>query len=1730
MAEVTIRLPDKHAILVKEDGVEVTAKASPPSMTYMDPSVQVGMEPMVAFMTYLDENPVELNANTARHTTNDVELSGSLERTVETDAPVLVEIEGATRRYTTNDLEITAPLVRNVTSYKVDLEYATRRDVLNSGDLEVGTVRHVEARIDIEAPAYRMVLNDEDAEIGIPSKEYGSFVEPNKLFRVQHDVLNEDVSDNPYFEKQISNLRNAALLTRNQTVIKAINELFVSQREAFLSTFTALEKVNSTVGDLVMDKELRAKYAKMGAENVIDGLVKLSANIDTILDFIGMRAESMGYYEELGYKDLLETLRGLNEKIKTIDFIWDDLTNDDLAWMFRSTDYIPEIKDQVFGLLEEMQQEIEAFKNGTTNQFLNLKNETELTLARQYQTLIEKMNSPYERITEKEVRDMFRAIGQEEIPDEDEDVYFQMFQSLAERLATTEEAFEEQIKQLKANQATLLKDLESWADIDLRDIREIFGDISENQDAQDVYVELFRIFSQRLDAQHAFFEQAIEDLEERIRHCEIVEDWAAITEVEVRKIFDLLDPDAEPDEDRYAAIFLALSERIHANRVKLEEHIEESNSHIDDYASITEEEIRRIFELFQSGETERSFEDYVIEIIRGVTDRLISDEEATAAVRDLVRKMQQENADISEEEVRRIFSLLKNEDETEEDFEKRLVSIIRALTDRVEDQGDTIDLLQRLIGKMQDENADISEEEVQALFAMLNADDIDAFKDSLTKIVNRLDERVEAQEEISRELKQLTNQLRSENANITEEEIIRIFTILKEDSESEKSFEERITSTIQEWQDRIIEEEDIVAELKNLLQKHLESGSDITREEVLKIFENLQTGEDEKTFEERIAEIVNALTDRVYNAELNAERLAKVAAQIKAENTDITQEEIMQLFAMIKDGEGWDDYETRISSIIQEWQDKILAERSRVDEIEQIVNQLKNAGIDITKEEVERIFATFQEGEDEEDFKERINEVISRWQDRVVDTEERMDRLETIVDRFKEAGVDITEEEVQRIFESLKDEPEETFEERVISAIQEWQDRVVIGEERMDRLEQLYEQFKEAGLDITEEEVKGIFASLQGEAEQTFEERIQSIIEEWQDKVDAQAEETDRIKRVTAALQAEHTNITEEEVRKIFEVISSEPEDSFEARLTAIIQEWQDRVIESESEHGRLSGIVYTLLSENASITEEEVKALFAMVKDGESGEEYEDRVSSIIQQWQQRITKAEETVAELEELFDKHLKDGTDLTEEEVRKIFSSFSSSEDEASFEERVSEVISRWQDRAVYTEERMDRLEQIVDRFKEAGVDITQDEIQRIFSSVGDDEDEESFEQRISAIITEYQKQVDEAIDETKADVAEIKAITAALQTENASITEEEVRKIFSTLQAEGETEESFEERINAVIEEWQKRVTDAEEKVDGIAILTEILQTENASITEDEVRRLFEAIQEGEDWDDYQDRISSIINQWQERVSSTEEKVDRIALITEMLQEEDADITEEEVRKIFSLFDDGDNPDGASSYEATISALINSLTDRIIAQEEESERLKQRIETLEGQIDGFNRSLDVLSRSITARVTNFTDEVNDKVRSILSALENAQEAIEGSITYDTLVTYLDKELASTKSSLDTLDNRVTGLEERVESAFTEDDISSVDDIKALFDPTAWFDDYEEASEDDIYSMFEPKVDEEGNPQPTTTETVQEILDVIVTEDDIMELFRPYIGDVEVHTMEELLEALANRNRG
>ena len=629
MAEVTMQLPEKQTLTYTEPGVQVSAKEAPPTMTYVSPSTQVTMKPTLAYMTYLDKNPVELEAPTKRRTTRDITIAGSVSRTVVTDEPVRMEILGAVKRRTTLDLVLTAPAVRRVTSYKVDLEYGLRRNVTNSADLEAGLRRDVRSRIEIAGNTVRVVLSDEDGDIGVPSKEYGSFVDANKLYRVQHDVLDEDVSDNPYFEKQISNLRNAALLTRNQTIIKAINELFVTQREAFVSTFSALKKVNVTIGDVVEDRELREAYAKIGVENVIAGIVKLSANIDTIIGFIGSQSEDMEGYKELGYENLVNALNGLNEKIKSIDYNWEDIGEDDLAWMFRATDYIPEIQDQVFSALDQMQEEINAFRNGLARNFTEFKSETELTLANQYQTLIAKMHSPYESITEAEIREMFKSLGEGEI-EEDSDIYFQMFKSLSDRLQSAKDQFEEDLAELQRQLDLANQDIQGWASITEKEIRRLFENLNpdeeEEPDPEDVYMSLIKSLSDKLDAQADSFEQTITQLREDLRNAQRWEDWAEVTEKEIKWLFDQLDPDAEPDEDSYAALIQQLADRIATYKDQLDQHIADGEASAEDYANITEAEIRKIFQILSGEETEESFENRIAQLINNLTERVIATE------------------------------------------------------------------------------------------------------------------------------------------------------------------------------------------------------------------------------------------------------------------------------------------------------------------------------------------------------------------------------------------------------------------------------------------------------------------------------------------------------------------------------------------------------------------------------------------------------------------------------------------------------------------------------------------------------------------------------------------------------------------------------------------------------------------------------------------------------------------------------------------------------------------------------------------------------------------------------------------------------------------------------------------------------------------------------------------------------------------------------------------------
>lgn len=455
----------KSVLTYTDNAALITASIAPPSMTYVDPNPQVTIakDPVIV-MTYTEIADIELETNLKREVLMDVELNGRMERVVDSDDPFKVSIQGDMERTISNSVVLEYQLEREVLSFNVGLEYGLRRVISTSVELEGNITRNIKSKIELLGRLTRVVTSDAADDPGIPEKEYGSFIDKNKLFRVQHDVLDEDVSDNPYFEKQISNLQNAALLTKNQTIIKAINELFVNQRTIFETAFNAFEKFDSKIGDIVEDPELNAKYRALGYRNIIDAIIKLADNIDGIISFIGSQEESLS---ELGYKDLVEGLNDLNEKIKALTYDYADLTQEEVEWIFKTKDYIPDIKDTVFEALDAMRDEITTFERNVEARFVAFKRETDSTIASYYLAFVEKLED-FEAVSREEIRNIFYDLeegGSLEDPDN----------PLAEIIVNFGYELADFKDEIRRNITALSDEINDFTEVTEKEIRKIFS-------------------------------------------------------------------------------------------------------------------------------------------------------------------------------------------------------------------------------------------------------------------------------------------------------------------------------------------------------------------------------------------------------------------------------------------------------------------------------------------------------------------------------------------------------------------------------------------------------------------------------------------------------------------------------------------------------------------------------------------------------------------------------------------------------------------------------------------------------------------------------------------------------------------------------------------------------------------------------------------------------------------------------------------------------------------------------------------------------------------------------------------------------------------------------------------------------------------------------------------------------------------------------------------------------
>lgn len=126
-----------------------------------------------------------------------------------------------------------------------------------------------------------------------------------------------------------------SLLTNSQSIIKAINELYVNQQILFATSANLFQKINLSLGDLASDDTLRESYIQLRFSSVFDGLVKLekalnegitSGNINTltkineIKELIGNLDSDKDLQEvftAMGWKTVCDALVKVDERITT---------------------------------------------------------------------------------------------------------------------------------------------------------------------------------------------------------------------------------------------------------------------------------------------------------------------------------------------------------------------------------------------------------------------------------------------------------------------------------------------------------------------------------------------------------------------------------------------------------------------------------------------------------------------------------------------------------------------------------------------------------------------------------------------------------------------------------------------------------------------------------------------------------------------------------------------------------------------------------------------------------------------------------------------------------------------------------------------------------------------------------------------------------------------------------------------------------------------------------------------------------------------------------------------------------------------------------------------------------------------------------------------------------------------------------------------------------------------
>lgn len=112
-----------------------------------------------------------------------------------------------------------------------------------------------------------------------------SAVLSTNIYEMQHDILAEDLSGNPLMKKTKNEMTSAKLITTNQRVVGAVNELVKNQENLSVITKNALQTMYNILGDTLLNEDLKERLQQI-APTVIEAVLLLNERAEEEKDFI----------------------------------------------------------------------------------------------------------------------------------------------------------------------------------------------------------------------------------------------------------------------------------------------------------------------------------------------------------------------------------------------------------------------------------------------------------------------------------------------------------------------------------------------------------------------------------------------------------------------------------------------------------------------------------------------------------------------------------------------------------------------------------------------------------------------------------------------------------------------------------------------------------------------------------------------------------------------------------------------------------------------------------------------------------------------------------------------------------------------------------------------------------------------------------------------------------------------------------------------------------------------------------------------------------------------------------------------------------------------------------------------------------------------------------------------------------------------------------------------------